>query len=539
MLSNTPSTEVKTIEENHAVYTITENGRITYISPGGAVHFGSQTNTLIGKKESDLFDSDIAFDLMELNQRVLITGKPQSLDLPSSDNETGQQLRITKYPIVDKADHTDLLMNVLETVPLSTATAQSPTDSIDIVQLNQQFWALQSATTTINNSLDLQQIQDNFVWEMTHLLRSSACAFYTWQEDEKDFLLQAKYEEAPSIAFDAILDGKKHPFLRHAIEDKAIYHFPQKGNQLCQEESDYLASCKVSSLLFIPLIIQGKIIGLGVIAEKQAEHYFSESETAVAGLLADQTASTILNAQLYAQLLETNSQLKQSNEDLDAFARTAAHDLKSPIGSIIGFADLIKGDFANLSEAELIDFLNIISRSSHQMQSIIDSLLTLARVRQQEMEISPLQMELVVPEVMTRLAYLIKESNAEIIIQNEWPTVYGHMYWIEEVWANYVSNAIKYGGEPPAVTLGATPQDDGTIQFWVQDNGKGLSPEAQAKLFIPFSRVNQTKSIKGHGLGLSIVQRIMVKLGGHAGVESELDRGSKFYFVLPSHAPIK
>lgn len=537
MLTNITNIEKKEEKENFAVYTITENGRITYISPVGADYFGDTAEAIIGKKESDLFTSDIAFDFMEINQRVLITGKPQSHNVPYAINSQVHQIRITKYPIVHESGHTEVLMGVVEKLlPQQTAVSPSTTE---FVQLNQQFWALQSATTAISNSLNIEHIQDNFVWEMAHLLQTTACAYYSWQENEKDLLLQAKYEESPATPFDAILDVKKQPFLRQAVEDFAIYQFHKSARHLSAQERGFLEAHGSYSALLIPLALQGNLIGLGVVMEKTEDRIFAETETAVAGLFADQTASTILNAQLYSQLLDANAQLKQSNEDLDAFARTAAHDLKSPIGSIIGFADLIKGDYANLTEDEMIEFLGIISRSSHQMQSIIDNLLMLARVRQQEVEISPLHMEHIIPEVMTRLAYLIKESGAKVIIQDTWPVAYGYMYWIEEVWANYISNAIKYGGEPPVIQLGATPLADGTVQFWVQDNGKGLSLEAQKKLFIPFSRVNQTRAIKGHGLGLSIVQRIMVKLGGAAGVESELDRGSKFYFILPAHAPVK
>jgi two-component system sensor histidine kinase/response regulator len=75
-------------------------------------------------------------------------------------------------------------------------------------------------------------------------------------------------------------------------------------------------------------------------------------------------------------------------------------------------------------------------------------------------------------------------------------------------------------------------QPDNMVQFWIQDNGPGLTPEEQAELFVPFTRLTQ-RPVEGHGLGLSIVQRIVQKLGGQAGVESEIGQGSKFYFVLP------
>ena len=115
----------------------------------------------------------------------------------------------------------------------------------------------------------------------------------------------------------------------------------------------------------------------------------------------------------------------------------------------------------------------------------------------------------------------------------DWPIASGYAPWIEEVWVNYVSNAIKYGGRPPHIELGATRQANDTIRFWVRDNGGGLTLEEQSRLFTAFTRLHQARA-KGHGLGLSIVKRIIEKLGGTVGVESEIGAGSTFYFILPA-----
>lgn len=100
-----------------------------------------------------------------------------------------------------------------------------------------------------------------------------------------------------------------------------------------------------------------------------------------------------------------------------------------------------------------------------------------------------------------------------------------------EVWTNYLSNALKYGGRPPQLTLGAEQVDE-MVRFWVCDNGAGLDVEGQARLFQEFSQLEPGKT-GGHGLGLSIVKRIVEKLGGEVGVESGLGKGSKFWFTLP------
>jgi two-component system, sensor histidine kinase and response regulator len=131
------------------------------------------------------------------------------------------------------------------------------------------------------------------------------------------------------------------------------------------------------------------------------------------------------------------------------------------------------------------------------------------------------------------LTGMIAEHQAEVVVTDDWPVALGRGQWVEEVWVNYVSNALKYGGRPPRVELGAAEQEDGTVRFWVRDNGPGLTLEEKTQLFVPFTRLDQARA-KGHGLGLSIVRRIVEKMGGQVGVESAIGQGSVFFFTLPS-----
>jgi signal transduction histidine kinase len=170
------------------------------------------------------------------------------------------------------------------------------------------------------------------------------------------------------------------------------------------------------------------------------------------------------------------------------------------------------------------------------MSNLIDELLLLAGVRQSNVPPQPLAMGQIINDVLERLDYLLQETPAEIITPDDWPIALGHAPWVEEIWANYLSNAIKYGSPPRRIELGGKKQADGTVRFWVKDNGPGLAEDEQKRLFIPFTRLSQIR-VQGHGLGLSIVRRIVEKLKGQAGVESAPGKGSTFYFVLPGYSP--
>jgi DNA-binding NarL/FixJ family response regulator len=149
----------------------------------------------------------------------------------------------------------------------------------------------------------------------------------------------------------------------------------------------------------------------------------------------------------------------------------------------------------------------------------------------------------IVRDAQHRLGDVIRQSGAVISVLKDdaWPIALGHPGWVEEVWVNYLSNACQYGGldgAPLHITVGADAQDSGTICFWVRDSGRGVTPDDQARLFTPFTRLDQTR-VRGHGLGLSIVRRIVERLGGMVGVQSEgvPGHGSTFTFTLPA-API-
>ncbi|MEM7349010.1 MAG: HAMP domain-containing sensor histidine kinase, partial [Chloroflexota bacterium] len=216
------------------------------------------------------------------------------------------------------------------------------------------------------------------------------------------------------------------------------------------------------------------------------------------------------------------------------FARTVAHDLKTPIGVVVSFADYYIQFNDQLNEKSAIDTVKKIRQHGRTTANIIEELLLLSGVRKQEVIPKPLHMENIILNAQQRLAYVIEDYRAEIIEPESWPIAYGYGPWIEEVWTNYISNALKYGGEPPLIELGATVQENGLVRFWVKDNGPGLNEVEQATLFTEFTRLNDVKA-KGHGLGLSIVRRIVEKLGGQVGVESEgvSGKGSLFYFSLP------
>ncbi|MBT3189654.1 MAG: HAMP domain-containing histidine kinase [Anaerolineae bacterium] len=234
------------------------------------------------------------------------------------------------------------------------------------------------------------------------------------------------------------------------------------------------------------------------------------------------------------ELREINTDITKHNTELDAFAQTIAHELKTPLGVIVGYSHLLGKDDIYTNHDRVQQVGKEITQTSLKMNTIIQEMLLMAKLRQiDDVEIHPLDMEKILAESLENLSSLIFEAQAEIIAPETWLPVRGYAPWVEKVWNNFISNALKYGGENPKIELGAQNEANGQVRFWVKDYGRGMTARQQEQAFRQFTRFDPSK-IQGHGLGLSITQRIVEKLGGEVGVESEIKVGSTFYFTLPS-----
>ncbi len=232
-------------------------------------------------------------------------------------------------------------------------------------------------------------------------------------------------------------------------------------------------------------------------------------------------------------LLHQVDTLQRAKDEADTFAETVAHDLQNPVTLILGVTEVLQKGYTTLSEDEVQHYLALIMRNSQKMAMMIEGLLWLGRIRSQEVDVTPLDMDEIVTESLLRLTWMIQKHRAEVITPDHWPVALGHPLLLEEIWANLISNAIKYGGTPPHIELGGDAPHDGLVRFWVHDNGKGIPPAIQVRLFqVP--RIFE-KRIKGKGLGLVIVRRMVEKLKGEVGVESTPGNGSTFFFTLPAH----
>lgn len=220
--------------------------------------------------------------------------------------------------------------------------------------------------------------------------------------------------------------------------------------------------------------------------------------------------------------------------ELDAYAHTVAHELKTPLSVSLGFLDLLKMDKGEKTPAVTL-YIDGVERSSYHALNIVDELLMMAAIRgRQEIPIGPIDMESLVAKALYRTRHAQETDEVTLSLPDEWPPVLGYDPWIEQVWINLLTNARKYGGQPLKIDIRAERQGDGMVRFSLTDNGKGIPLDQQSRLFQQFERLNEYIGSNGHGLGLSIVQRIIEKLNGEVGIDNSEGVGATFYFTLPA-----
>jgi PAS domain S-box-containing protein len=238
-----------------------------------------------------------------------------------------------------------------------------------------------------------------------------------------------------------------------------------------------------------------------------------------------------LNASLEKKVSERTAQLEAVNKELEAFSYSVSHDLRAPLRIIDGFATILLEDSVHLDE-RMTRNVRTIARNANRMGQLIDDLLNFSRLGRTNIKISEVSMHSLVEQVLEEFqaADLVKNTKIDL---REIVGAQGDGSLIKQVWVNLISNAIKYSSkkENPEVEIGMVP--NAQLPTWyVKDNGAGFSMDYASKLFGVFQRLHKQDEFDGTGVGLALVQRIVVRHGGRVWAEAKVNEGATFFFTL-------
>ncbi len=239
-----------------------------------------------------------------------------------------------------------------------------------------------------------------------------------------------------------------------------------------------------------------------------------------------------LNADLELRVRQRTAQLESANKELESFSYSVSHDLRAPLRAVDGFSQALVEDYGPQLPEEGRHYLQTIRESAQRMGTLIDDLLTFSRLSRSPLNKYEVNMRKLVSDVLEDMEREKNGREIEVRI-GDLPSCLGDPALLRQVWVNLLSNAFKYSANRATalVEIGSSQVPDGTAYF-VRDNGTGFDMRYAGKLFGVFQRLHRAEDYAGTGVGLAIVQRVVLRHGGRVWAEGELDRGATFHFTL-------
>ncbi|HEY9741758.1 MAG TPA: PAS domain S-box protein [Coleofasciculaceae cyanobacterium] len=323
------------------------------------------------------------------------------------------------------------------------------------------------------------------------------------------------------------------------------------------------------SFLSISLIVEGELIGQLDLFARQVAAFTLEYQE-IASEVANQLAVAIRQAQLREQLqtyaaqleqrvVERTAALQEANEALEVFVYSVSHDLRAPLRAMQGFAQALLEDYADQLDAEGQNYTHYIGASAQEMSTLLQDLLDYSRLSRTDISLQAVDLASVVATGLSQLEAELQQKHAQVTVEQPLPDVMAHRATLVQVVTNLVANAIKFvppgvqpqvrvwvqergsqslseegEGEdalPTTYNLQRTTPDN-SVRLWVEDNGIGIEPKHQERIFNVFERLHGAETYPGTGIGLAIVRKGVERMGGRVGVESQLGQGSRFWIEL-------
>ena len=226
------------------------------------------------------------------------------------------------------------------------------------------------------------------------------------------------------------------------------------------------------------------------------------------------------------------NKLKESNEELERFAYVSSHDLQEPLRMVTSFTQLLERRYKGRLDDDADDYIGFIVDGAKRMKMLIDDLLTFSRLNTQPREHEFVNIENVLDTVLLNLQISINENNVQIT-HDPLPTINGDVSWKIQVFQNLISNAIKFNDKKTIKIHISAKKEENDWIFGVSDNGIGMDHKHLEKIFTIFQRLHTKEEYEGTGIGLAITQKIVNQQGGKIWAESELGKGTTFYFTIP------
>jgi signal transduction histidine kinase len=389
--------------------------------------------------------------------------------------------------------------------------------------------ALREINVAITSTLDLSTVLQMLTEKIDVILPNIAVQVWLWNSKN------GRAERAACHNLDEATWKRRRlsnvpPLVKEAITKKSPVFALNVQTDSRTLDAEFYRRQGMISYLGIPLVIKEEVLGVLVFLTRE-EHWFSKEEIEFLTTLAAQAAVAIHNSQSYEEAAELAANLTRSNRELEEFAYVASHDLQEPLRMITGYTQLLAKRYKNKLDQDAEEFIGYAVDGARRMHTLINDLLVYSRVGTKGKEFVSTDCEAVLKSTLLGLRAAIGESGA-VVTHDALPTVRGDDVQLGQLFQNLIGNAVKYRDHKAPEIHISCKRDGGNWLFSVTDNGIGIAPEFTEKIFVIFQRLHTREEYAGTGIGLAVCKKIVDRHGGKIWVESELGKGSSFYFTI-------
>ncbi|MDX1953320.1 MAG: PAS domain-containing protein [Verrucomicrobiota bacterium] len=453
---------------------------------------------MIGKREEEFFPREIAERFMANDKKVVEARKALHFEEEAIQADGLHIYLSTKFPLMDSAGEVYAIGGI----------------STDITQRKAAEAAVMETEVRLRTALDAGQLG---VWEWD--IRNNRVS---WSDRLYEFHGLKFGEFGGTVeAFARIVHPEDASMvqkaIQRAIEEKAPYELVFRT---VRPDGQVRWLRTAARVLFAedgtPLRMLGGTVD--ITRQKKQEELLQSQADHLEALVAERTA-----------------RLQETISELESFSYSISHDMRGPLRAMQGFASVLDDDFGPQLGPEGSDYTQRIRRAATRLDSLIQDVLSYSKVARSELKLSPVNLNELLSDITSQYPGF-QPPGAILEIEGNLPLVLGQESLLTQCFSNLIGNGIKFcpPGQTPRIRIRAETREE-RIRIWVEDNGIGIAPEHQERIFQIFERVNE--SYEGTGIGLSIVRKAVERMGGEVGLVSELGKGSRFWIVLKP-API-
>jgi len=503
-----------------AIVSINPDGDVQTWNRGAELMFGFNADEMIHQPITRIIPPDARPEALERLQRVTLCGETEHYDTVRLHRDGGTlHVALAVSPLCDASG---------TVVGISEITRDITREK----QAAMQEHLLYTLVASVNRADALEDIYEaalNALCQSQQTARASILLF-----DESDVMrfaasrgLSKEYrraveEHSPWTASDA----DPRPI---CIEDVATFAFSPALRRAIDAEG-------IRALAFIPLTYENRLIGKLMVYFDTARPIHPE-DLRVAETISRQVGIAIgrqrTASALEALVASRTASLQEAIQQMEEFSYSVSHDLRAPIRTMIVYAEMILSDHAEKLDDEVQRFLDRILKNARRMDALVRDTLAYSKLARREISLTAVPLARLIDDVIAALD--LPAGRPAITCSGLSNTVLAHEPSLVQAVTNLLRNALKFvaPGVAPSVEVWSE-SDTGRVRLWVKDNGIGIPPEWQARLFGMFERLHGDRNYEGTGIGLAMVRKAIERMGGRVGVNSDGVHGSQFWIELPA-----